>query len=107
MGLSANAFGTQRRTGPPRSHSSWKNPNLSSSAYELTSDIGSKPNDFARSSQNGQPVAGSKCHRTISRTWASSFSRAARAATSETEGAAIEDIDEESYSRPVSRTKAR
>ena len=42
----------------------------------LTSFSGSKSNCLARSSQNGQPVAGSKCQRTISRTWASSRSRA-------------------------------
>ena len=38
--------------------------------------IGSKSSVFARSSQNGHPVAGSKCQRTISRTCASSRSRA-------------------------------
>ncbi len=70
------ALGTQRRTGPPRSHSSSKRPNNFRSSKPFTSLSGSNLNDLARSSQNGVPVSGLKCQATMSRTWASSFSRA-------------------------------
>src|SRR5262249_50767307 len=71
MGRVAYAFGTQRRTGPPRSHSSWKNPKRSRSAYPRIALRGSQSSLFAKSSQKGVPVFGWKCHCTISRTWAS------------------------------------
>src|SRR5262249_32205094 len=83
MGLFWSALGTQRRTGPPRSHSSSKWPNSLRSSKPLTSLSGSKLKDLALSSQNGVPVSGLKCQRTTSRTWASSCSRAWRALSAE------------------------
>ena len=71
--------GTQRRTGPPRSHSSSKWPNFRRSSKPSTSRRGSQPAFSAHSSQNGEPVAGSKCHATTSRTRASSDARDASA----------------------------
>src|SRR5262245_48407311 len=72
MGLPARPFGSQRRTGPPRSHSSSKGGNFLRSRKELISRLGSQPSFVAKSSQNGQPVSGLKCHSTTSRTCASS-----------------------------------
>src|SRR5687768_9440379 len=51
------------------------------------STIGSKSKLRARSSQKGHPVAGSKCQRTISRTWASRRSPRERTAAGSTDGA--------------------
>ena len=62
-----------------------------------TSFTGSKSNCFARSSQNGHPVCGSKCQRTISRTCASSRSRAACIADSGTDCVTVSDIGVKSY----------
>src|SRR5579862_581689 len=72
IGLSAYAFGTQRRTGPPLSHSSSKNPKRSRSSYFCISRRGSNPSVLARSSQKGVPVEGSKCQWTTSLVHASS-----------------------------------
>src|SRR5262245_16381707 len=73
-GLFAISLGTQRRTGPPRSHSSSKWPNSLRSSKVLTSFSGSNSYSFALTSQKGVPVSGWKCQRTTSRTCASSFS---------------------------------
>ena len=67
----ASPFGIQRCTGPPRSHSSWNSPKRCRSAKVLISRRGSQPAFFAKSSQNGVPVAGSKCQSTTSRIHAS------------------------------------
>src|SRR6185295_15943492 len=74
-GLPASPFGIQRRTGPPRSHSSSNDPNRCKSSNDLTSRRGSQPALCANSSQKGDPVAGSKCQSTTSRTHASSAAR--------------------------------
>src|SRR5205814_3964874 len=71
--LFARAFGIQRCTGPPRSHSSSKKPNSFKSSKPCTSLSGLNLYDLAFSSQNGVPVSGLKCQRTTSRTWASSW----------------------------------
>src|SRR5262249_32133461 len=71
-GLPSNPFGIQRRTGPPRNHSSWKGGNFLRSSKELISRLGSQPSLAAKFSQKGHPVSELKCHFTISRTWASS-----------------------------------
>ena len=63
--------GSERRTGPPRSHSSWKGPNRPRSAKPWIFSRGSQSSFAADSSQKGQPVAGSKCHWTTSRVQAS------------------------------------
>src|ERR1700677_1430193 len=70
-------FGTHTSFGKSRSHSSWKCGKRRMSAKLFTSVAGFHPAFFAQSSQNGVPVSGEKCHCTISRTWASSFSCAA------------------------------
>src|SRR5882724_3001269 len=70
-------LGTQASFGRSRSHSSWKCGKRSRSAKHFTSVAGFQPAFLAQSSQNGVPVSGEKCHCTISRTWASSFSCAA------------------------------
>src|ERR1700760_4453582 len=44
------------------------------SSKQVPSSAGSQPAFLAQSSQNGEPVSGEKCHCTISRTCASSFS---------------------------------
>jgi len=69
-------LGTQRRTGPPRSHSSSKGGNLRRSSNERTSRSGSNLSCFLNSSQNGQPVDSWKCHATVWETCASSAARA-------------------------------
>ena len=72
-GLPASPFGIQRCTGPPRSHSS---SNCAEALRDRRSVVisrrGSQPAFVAKSSQNGEPVAGSKCQSTTSRTQASS-----------------------------------
>src|SRR6266436_3255278 len=57
------------------------------SAKLFTSAFGSQPARFAQSSQKGEPVSGEKCQATISRTCASSFSRAVSIAWAATESA--------------------
>src|SRR5262245_17371715 len=94
-GLFWYALGTQRRIGPPRSHSSSKWPNSFRSSKHLTSLRGSNLKDFAFSSQKGVPVAGSKCQLTISRTWASSWSLACLILSAE--GAADTVIPRDAY----------
>src|SRR3954465_9358447 len=84
VGRFAHAFGTQRRTGPPRSHSSSKCPKRVRSANDFTSLRGSHPAFLAHSSQKGVPVSGEKCHCTISRTWASNVWLALLTASGET-----------------------
>jgi len=73
-GCPSSPFGIHRRTGPPLSHSSWKWPSNRRSSYPPILSRGSKSRLLANSSQKGHPVAGSKCHCTMSRTCASSFS---------------------------------
>ena len=82
IGWSAMPFGTQRRTGPPRSHSSSNGGNFLRSSKPFTSLSGSNGSDWARSSQNGQPVDGWKCQAIISTVWESSRARAAATAAS-------------------------
>src|SRR4051812_570099 len=79
MGFPSSPLGSHRRTGPPRSQSSSKWGIFLRSANALTSLRTSMPQSFCLPSQNGQPVSGLKCHWTVSRTCASSFSCAARA----------------------------
>jgi hypothetical protein len=55
---------------------------LSQVGEGVTSLRMSMPHSFCLSSQNGQPVSGEKCHWTMSRTCASSLSRASRALVS-------------------------
>ena len=68
IGLPASPFGIQRCTGPPRSHSSWNSPKRLRSSNPLISRARIPPGFLAKSSQNGVPVAGSKCQSTTSRT---------------------------------------
>ena len=82
IGWSARPRGTQRRTGPPRSHSSSKGGNFLRSAKHRTSSRGLNGSVPARSSQNGQPVEGWKCQAIISTVWASRAARAAATAAS-------------------------
>src|SRR5687768_2934066 len=90
---SAYALGTQRRTGPPRSHSSSKGGNFERSSYDCTSRRGSQPAFAAQSSQNGQPVSGLKCQTISSRTLASSSPRAP--AMADLSGSVAEDMTEQ------------
>src|SRR5436190_9381441 len=76
-GLPLSPWGIQRWIGPPRSHSSSNSGNFFKSSKLCTSFRGSNPSDLAFSSQKGEPVAGLKCHSTISRTCASRRSLAA------------------------------
>jgi len=78
-GLSLYAFGTQRSFCSSRSQSSSKCGKSAMSSIVLIFAIGSNAFFCAHSSQNGDPVSGEKCHFTISRRCASSFSFAAAA----------------------------
>src|SRR5262249_61534240 len=67
------------------------------SAKLFTSLAGFQPAFLAQSSQKGQPVSGEKCHCTISRTRASSFSWAVRQAA-ERSGAELIALQFDRYS---------
>src|SRR5437773_3771704 len=92
-GRPLKALGTQTSGCRSRNHSSWKCGKRVRSSKHLISVAGLQPAFLAHSSQKGDPVSGEKCHCTISRARASSWSCADWTAVLLTAGASVAVAD--------------